>query len=71
MSLSYNQEKLNFYDQVVSATSDHEDTGIAASYTMGGMTVSAFKNWADNVVELLVKLTREQGYFIFCVLIKR
>jgi outer membrane protein OmpU len=49
MSLSYNQREVKLGDQVVSATSDHEDTGIAASYTMGGMTVSAFKNEADNV----------------------
>ena len=49
MSLSYNQREVKLGDQVASATSDHEDTGIAASYTMGGMTISAFKNEADNV----------------------
>ncbi len=49
MSLSYNQREVKLGDQVVAATSDHEDSGIAASYTMGGMTISAFKNEADNV----------------------
>lgn len=49
LSLSYNQRDVKLGDQVASATSDHEDTGIGASYTMGGMTVSAFKNEADNV----------------------
>ena len=29
--------------------SDQEDTGLAASYTMGGMSVSAFTNKSDNV----------------------
>jgi len=47
-SLSYNKREVELGDQVVSATSDHEDTGIAASYTMGGMTLSAFQNEADN-----------------------
>ena len=27
---------------------DQEDTGIAASYTMGNMTISAFNNKTDN-----------------------
>ena len=31
------------------STSYHEDTGIAASYTMGNMTLSAFNNKANNV----------------------
>ena len=47
-SLSYNKREVELGDQVVAATSDHEDTGIAASYTMGGMTLSAFQNEADN-----------------------
>ncbi|MDC0522147.1 hypothetical protein OAN46_02405 [Candidatus Pelagibacter sp.] len=48
-SISYNKREVQLGDQVVAATSDHEDTGIAASYTMGGMTLSAFQNEADNV----------------------
>jgi|TARA_B110000444_G_scaffold256672_1_gene293511 outer membrane protein OmpU len=52
ISLSYNQREVALGDQVGSTAGtkvDHEDTGIAASYTMGGMTVSAFRNEAANV----------------------
>jgi outer membrane protein OmpU len=48
-SISYNKRTVELGDQLVSATKDHTDTGIAASYTMGGMTVSAFQNEADDV----------------------
>jgi outer membrane protein OmpU len=48
-SISYNRRDVKLGDQVAGALSDHEDTGIAASYTMGGMTLSAFQNEAENV----------------------
>jgi outer membrane protein OmpU len=46
VSLSYNQRDVEIG---TAATSDQEDTGIAASYTMGNMTISAFNNASDNV----------------------
>jgi len=49
MSVSYNQREVQLGDQVVSATTDQTDTGIAASYTMGGMTISAFRNESEDV----------------------
>ena len=48
MSLSYNRREVDLGDQRVAAASTHTDTGIAASYTMGGMTVSAFRNEATD-----------------------
>jgi|TARA_B110001452_G_C15209821_1_gene419623 outer membrane protein OmpU len=48
-SISYNKREVELGDQINGAQSDHEDTGIAASYTMGGMTLSAFQNEAENV----------------------
>jgi outer membrane protein OmpU len=51
-SISYNRRSVELGDQVgvagAAGKSDHTDTGIAASYTMGGMTVSAFQNEADD-----------------------
>ena len=45
VSISYNQR-----DVEISGTSvDQEDTGIAASYTMGNMTLSAFNNASSGV----------------------
>jgi outer membrane protein OmpU len=49
MSVSYNQREVKLGDQIASATTDQTDTGIAASYTMGGMTISAFRNESEDV----------------------
>ena len=48
LSLSWNKREVELGNQEVSATTDHTDTGIAASYTMGGMTISAFQNEAQD-----------------------
>ena len=45
-SVSYNMRDVEIGD---AGSSDQEDTGIAASYTMGNMTISAFNNATDNV----------------------
>ena len=47
-SISYNRRNVDIGDGAGGLT-DQEDTGIAASYTMGNMTVSAFNNATDNV----------------------
>ena len=47
-AVSYNRRDVSLADSNMT-TSDHEDTGIAASYTMGNMTLSAFNNKANNV----------------------
>ena len=47
-SVSYNQRDVEIGDGS-STVVDQEDTGIAASYTMGNMTLSAFNNQTDNV----------------------
>ncbi len=47
-AISYNKRDVELADENMT-TSDHEDTGIAASYTMGNMTLSAFNNKAENV----------------------
>jgi outer membrane protein OmpU len=44
-SVSYNMRDVEIGS---AGASDQEDTGIAASYTMGNMTVSAFNNKTDN-----------------------
>lgn len=52
MAVSYNTRTVEIGDGVATtaaALSDQEDTGIAASYTMGGMSLSAFNNVSDNV----------------------
>jgi len=50
MSVSYNEREVELGDQVgTPGKATVEDTGIAASYTMGGMTISAFQNEAKNV----------------------
>ena len=46
-SISYNTRDVEIGD--TGSLKDQEDTGIAASYTMGNMTVSAFNNASDNV----------------------
>jgi len=46
-SVSYNARDVELGDGTGS-TKDQEDRGIAASYTMGSMTVSAFNNAVDN-----------------------
>jgi len=47
-SVSYNRRKVELGDDNMT-TSDHKDTGIAASYTVGNMTLSAFNNTATDV----------------------
>jgi outer membrane protein OmpU len=47
-AVSYNRRDVSL-DDANGTKSDHEDTGIAASYTVGNMTVSAFNNKANNV----------------------
>jgi len=47
-SISWNQRDVDLGDGGA-GTTDQEDTGIAASYTMGNMTISAFNNQSDNV----------------------
>ena len=47
-SISYNRRKVELGDDNMT-TADHKDTGIAASYTVGNMTVSAFQNKATDV----------------------
>jgi outer membrane protein OmpU len=47
-SVSYNRRKVELGDDNMT-TSDHKDTGIAASYTVGNMTLSAFQNKATDV----------------------
>jgi len=47
IAISWNQRDVEIGDATV--TSDQEDTGLAASYTMGGMSLSAFQNKSDNV----------------------
>lgn len=46
-SVSYNARDVELGDGT-GTTKDQEDRGIAASYTMGSMTVSAFNNAVDN-----------------------
>ena len=46
-SISWNARDVEIGD--TGTNKDQEDTGIAASYTMGNMTVSAFNNASDNV----------------------
>ena len=46
-SISYNARDVEIGD--TGSLKDQEDTGIAASYTMGNMTLSAFNNASDNV----------------------
>jgi outer membrane protein OmpU len=46
-SISFNQRDVEIGD--TGGLSDQQDTGIAASYTMGNMTLSAFNNQSDNV----------------------
>ena len=46
-SVSYNRRKVELGDDNMT-TSDHKDTGIAASYTVGNMTLSAFQNKATD-----------------------
>jgi len=46
-SISFNQRDVEIGD--TGGNSDQQDTGIAASYTMGNMTLSAFNNQSDNV----------------------
>jgi len=48
-SVSYNYRDVELGDGVLTTEKDQKDTGIAASYTMGNMTVSAFNNKSDNV----------------------
>ena len=48
IAISWNQRDVEIGDGSASL-SDQEDTGIAASYTMGGMSLSAFQNNSDNV----------------------
>jgi outer membrane protein OmpU len=47
IAVSYNMRDVEIGSNA--ATPDQEDTGIAASYTMGGMSLSAFQNKSDNV----------------------
>ena len=47
-SVSYNKRKTEIADDNMT-TADPEDTGIAASYTVGNMTLSAFNNTASDV----------------------
>ena len=47
-SISYNARKTSISDSNMT-TSDPEDTGIAASYTVGNMTISAFNNASSGV----------------------
>jgi len=47
-SVSYNRRDVDLADSNM-GTNDQEDTGIAASYTMGNMTLSAFNNKSENV----------------------
>ena len=46
-AVSYNRRKVELADDNMT-TSDHKDSGIAASYTVGNMTVSAFQNKAED-----------------------
>jgi len=46
-SISWNARDVEIGD--TGTNKDQEDTGIAASYTMGNMTLSAFNNASDNV----------------------
>jgi len=48
IAVSYNMRDVEIGDGS-GGLSDQEDTGIAASYTMGGMSLSAFQNKSDNV----------------------
>lgn len=48
IAVSYNMRDVTIGDGSASLT-EQEDTGIAASYTMGGMSLSAFRNNSDNV----------------------
>jgi hypothetical protein len=48
LALSYSYRETELGDGA-NPTSDPEDTGVAASYTMGSMSIVAFKNIADNV----------------------
>jgi len=48
-SVSYNYRDVELGDGVLTTEKDQKDTGIAASYTMGNMTVSAFNNKSDDV----------------------
>jgi len=49
LALSYSYRETDLGNSGSPTKSDPEDTGIAASYTMGGMSIVAFKNIADNV----------------------
>tara|TARA_B100001063_G_scaffold95923_1_gene89615 strand:- start:7599 stop:8576 length:978 start_codon:yes stop_codon:yes gene_type:complete len=46
-AVSYNRRKVELADDNMT-TSDHKDSGIAASYTVGNMTLSAFQNKAED-----------------------
>jgi len=48
-SISYNYRDVELGDGGLATQKDQSDTGIAASYTMGNMTVSAFNNKSDDV----------------------
>jgi hypothetical protein len=48
LALSYSYRETELGDGA-NGVSDPEDTGVAASYTMGSMSIVAFKNIADNV----------------------
>jgi len=49
LAISYSYRETELGDGQLTGTADPEDTGIAASYTMGSMSIVAFKNAADNV----------------------
>jgi hypothetical protein len=49
LALSYSYRETELGDGGAAGVADPEDTGIAASYTMGSMSIVAFKNAADNV----------------------
>ena len=49
LALSYSYRETDLGDGALATQKDPKDTGIAASYTMGGMSIVAFKNEADNV----------------------
>jgi len=48
-SISYNYRDVELGDGGLTTEKDQKDTGIAASYTMGNMTLSAFNNSSDDV----------------------
>jgi len=59
LSVSYNEHKI---DNGGWSNVDQESTGISASYTMGGTTISATRNQVDNIGG--VAAADEQGYEI-------